>query len=65
MKDVLSELEERNSWLKNLIVDPALKSHLPNALILLNGVEIGNLNGLDTLILDGDEITILSVTHGG
>jgi len=63
VKDVLSELED--SRLKDIVIDPDLKSHLTNALILLNGVEIGNLNGLDTPVLDGDKITILSVTHGG
>ena len=65
VEDILCELDELNPGLKSLLIDPALKSHLPNTLILLNGVEIGNISGLDTPVLDGDEIMILSVTHGG
>ena len=65
VKDVLNNLEEKIQMLNDTIVDPALESHLSNTLVLLNGVEIGNLNGFDTPVLDGDEITILCVTHGG
>jgi molybdopterin converting factor small subunit len=35
------------------------------ALILLNGVEISNLEGLRTPIEDGDMMVILPVAHGG
>ena len=35
------------------------------ALILLNGVEIGNLEGLRTPVDDGDVMVILPVAHGG
>ena len=45
--------------------DPMLENPHPNALILLNGVEINNLQGLLTLLRDGDELVLLSVTHGG
>jgi len=38
---------------------------LPNGLILRNGVEVGNLRGLDTALDDGDELVLISVTHGG
>ena len=36
-----------------------------NTLIIINGVEIDNLNGLCTPLREGDELTLLSVTHGG
>ena len=36
-----------------------------NALILVNGKEISVLNGLETIVSDGDEIVLLPVSHGG
>ena len=50
---------------KGLLIDPELNDPRPNALILLNGREIGVLNGLETLVNDGDEITLIPVSHGG
>jgi molybdopterin converting factor small subunit len=50
---------ETNLW------DRVIESYSSNALVLVNGVEAGNLEGLRTKLEDGDEIVILSVTHGG
>lgn len=36
-----------------------------NSLILVNGKEISVLNGLDTKLGNGDEITLIPVIHGG
>ncbi len=36
-----------------------------NTLILVNGKEISVLKGLETIIKDGDELTIVPVAHGG
>jgi len=47
------------------IYDPVLNSPLTNALILLNGVEVNNLQGLETQVKEGDNMVLLSVTHGG
>lgn len=47
------------------IYDPVMHSPLPNALILLNGVEVNNLQGLETQVKESDSVVILSVTHGG
>jgi molybdopterin converting factor small subunit len=49
----------------NVLMDPVMGSPLPNGLILRNGVEIGNLRGLDTALIDGDTLVLISVTHGG
>jgi molybdopterin converting factor small subunit len=49
----------------SVLIDPVLGSPLPNGLILRNGVEIGNLRGLDTVLSDGDTLVLISVTHGG
>jgi molybdopterin converting factor small subunit len=36
-----------------------------NSLILVNGIEISVLKGLDTKLANGDEITFIPVIHGG
>ena len=50
---------------RRLLIDPDLDDPRPNALILLNGREINVLNGLETEVTDGDEITLIPVVHGG
>jgi molybdopterin converting factor small subunit len=58
--------EALNSLVKQL---PGLKQALShpksNMLILVNGKEIGILNGLDTLLKNGDEVVLVPVLHGG
>lgn len=51
--------------LRKELVDPLSETPLPNALILINGIEINNLDGLKTRVRDGDIITLLPVVHGG
>ena len=50
---------------KRLLVDPELNDPRPNALILVNGKEINVLKGLETELKDGDEVTLIPVSHGG
>jgi len=50
---------------KRLIVDLEFNDARPNALILVNGEEIGVLKGLETEINEGDEVTLIPVAHGG
>ena len=50
---------------KRLLVDPELNDPRPNAIILINGKEIGVLKGLETEIKEGDEVTLIPVSHGG
>ena len=50
---------------ERVLIDPVVMSPMPSTLILLNGVEIGNISGLETPIEDGDMIVLLPVTHGG
>ncbi len=50
---------------RRLLIDAELKDPRPNALILLNGREINVLKGLETEIQDGDEVTLVPVSHGG
>jgi MoaD family protein len=50
---------------KRLLSDPEFMVSKPNALILVNGKEISVLKGLETEIKDGDEVTLIPVSHGG
>lgn len=51
--------------LGRLLVDPELGDPRPNALIFLNGREIGVLEGFETKVCDGDEVIFIPVSHGG
>jgi len=50
---------------RQLLIDAELNDPRPNALVLLNGKEIDVLNGLETEVKEGDEITLIPVSHGG
>lgn len=61
--EILAELLPQTA--KSLLIDRYLNDPRPNALILLNGKEISVLQGLETAIKNGDELTIIPVAHGG
>jgi len=66
VKKVIQKLADSLSVeAKRLLVDPELNDARPNALILVNGKEISVLNGLETEIKEGDEVTLIPVSHGG
>jgi len=44
---------------------PSLTNPSTSNLILLGGVEVGNLNGLDTPLCEDSEVVLVPVTHGG
>ncbi len=50
---------------RGLLLDAELNDPRPNALILLNGKEINVLNGLETEVKEGDEVTLIPISHGG
>jgi len=59
---------KRNASVKSVIQKLAgseINDMWLNALILVNGKEISVLNGLETIVSDGDEIILLPVSHGG
>jgi molybdopterin converting factor small subunit len=62
---LLKELIASYQGLRADIWDPVVDSPEPNALILYNGVEVNNLQGLNTRITEGSEVVLLAVTHGG
>lgn len=65
LKDLIYKIAEGSPSLKHMLLDPELTDPRPNTIILVNGVEIGALNGLETEIKDGDEVVLIPVVHGG
>ena len=66
VKSVVQKLSEPlSAEAKRLLIDPELNDIRPNALILVNGKEINVLKGLETELRDGDEVTLIPVSHGG
>ncbi len=51
--------------LVKMMLDPELNDPRPNTIIIINGREIGTLNGLDTRVSKNDVVTMLPVSHGG
>jgi molybdopterin converting factor small subunit len=58
-------VEEHGEAFKDALLDPLSQSPTTKTLILLNGVEINNIKGIDTPLDDGDHIVLIPVTHGG
>ena len=50
---------------ETILIDEDMKDPRPNTLILVGGTEIGALNGIETMLTDGDEVVFLPVAHGG
>jgi molybdopterin synthase sulfur carrier subunit len=61
VKRILKEMPK----LERALIDPDLEDPRPNTLILVNGKEISVLNGLETMLEDGDEVVFVPVIHGG
>ena len=66
LREVVERLVEPfPAELRRLLVDLELGDPRPNALIFVNGREIGVLDGLETEVGDGDEVVFIPVSHGG
>lgn len=61
----IKTLIAENEALKEVLWDSEVDSPSPNALIMLNGVEIKNLQGMETPLIHDEELVLLSVVHGG
>ena len=57
---LLCELSKVTPSLAELMVDAT-----PGNLIIVGGVEIGNLQGVETPLVEGSEVVLVPVTHGG
>lgn len=62
---VIRDLMAEDERLETALWDKEVDSPFPNALIMLDGVEVNNLEGLKTAVNRGQELVLLSVVHGG
>lgn len=66
VRDFIVQLgNSMSSRFKEALIDPESGDLRPNLLVLLNGVEIGCLEGLDSMVADADRIVLIPVSHGG
>jgi len=65
LREVVNKLIEEQPKLRRALIDPELDDPRTNVLMLVNGKEIGVLNGLETKLKDGDELVLIPVVHGG
>jgi molybdopterin synthase sulfur carrier subunit len=65
LKEAIKQIIENFPKIERALIDPELGDPRPNTLIIVNGREIGVLNGLETLLKDGDEVVFVPVSHGG
>lgn len=63
VKEVLHRIDKTE--LQKTLMDSELNDPRPNNVILVNGREINSLNGLETVLQEGDEITLIPLIHGG
>ena len=65
LKEAVKKIDEEIPRLRRTLIDPDLEDPRPNTLILVNGKEISVLNGLETMLEDGDEVVFIPVLHTG
>lgn len=65
LREIIKEIVEQMPKLKRTLIDPDLEDPRPNTLIMVNGKEISVLNGLETMLKDGDEVVFIPVLHTG
>ena len=65
LRGALDALVEMFPGLRKTMGDLAAANPPQGILVLLDGVEAGNLRDLGTPVRDGSEIVLVPVTHGG
>jgi len=65
LKELIGLIVEEFPQAKRTLIDPELEDPRPNALIIVNDREISVLNGLETVLKDGDKVVFVPVSHGG
>jgi molybdopterin converting factor small subunit len=65
VKEVVEKLAETSPEAKRSVLEMESSQIHPALLVLVNGKEISALDKADTRVRDGDEIVLISVSHGG
>jgi MoaD family protein len=63
--DLLESLDKAGYKLKDQILDKEGKSENPTILIMINDREIATLNGIKTMLKNGDRVSFIPIVHGG
>ncbi len=63
LNDLFVKIIEQNSYLQSIWKEP--KEIDRDSMILCNEVDIGVTGGLETILNDGDILTIVPLVHGG
>ena len=63
--ELVNEIVKEVPEIEDSLIDQQLGNPGPNSLILVNGMEIGVLGGLDAKLKDGDVVVLVPVVHGG
>jgi molybdopterin converting factor small subunit len=64
-RDVVKKVAEEFPNLRQMLNYRECKDQKANMLVLVNGKELSVLDGLDTIISDGDELVFVPIIHGG
>jgi molybdopterin synthase sulfur carrier subunit len=65
LKEAIKQIVKKFPKIERALIDWELGDPRPNTLIIVNRKEISVLNGLETLLKDGDEVVFIPVSHGG
>lgn len=65
MRTIVQKIVEKLPSMRFSMFDPVSGEPRRNMLALVNGQEIGVLDGLETVVEDGDEVVFIPVIHGG
>jgi molybdopterin converting factor small subunit len=65
VRSLIEALVSEFSDLRSIIGDENSFDPRPSMVILVNDVEIGLLDGLETCVSDGDILTLIPIAHGG
>ncbi|MGO8807694.1 MAG: MoaD/ThiS family protein [Candidatus Bathyarchaeia archaeon] len=65
VKELLVQISKQTPKLETSFGDTQAGDLMSNALILVNGREIGVLGGSETMLCDGDEVVFVPIVHGG
>jgi len=65
LSEAIDRIIEKLPQLKRALIDPELCDPRPNTLILVNEKDISVLDGLNTMLRNGDEVVFVPVLHGG
>jgi molybdopterin converting factor small subunit len=65
VRKLMEDINAQAPGLKGNLIDPHLENPLLSTLRLVNAMDTRMLNGLETILQDGDEIVLIPIVHGG